>query len=91
VQVAASLQAAQPDGQAAQVASVVAVQAAVWYVPVAQVVQALQTTPVPVNPDLQAQPKLPAVLEQFAFAEQLALPPGAHSSMSVQPPVPPPM
>ena len=46
VQVVASVQVAQPAGQAAQVASAVAVQAAVWYWPAAQVVQALQTTPV---------------------------------------------
>jgi hypothetical protein len=47
-QVVASLQAAQPAGQAAQVVFVVAVQAAVWYCPAAQVVQALHATPSPV-------------------------------------------
>ena len=71
-------------GQAAQVASAVAVQAAVWYWPAAQVVQALQTTPVPVKPGLHAQVKLPATLVQLAFAEQLSVS-VAHSSMSVQP------
>jgi hypothetical protein len=59
-------------------------------VPAAQVVHALQTTPVPVNPALHAQPKLPGLFEQSAFAEQFAVP-AVHSSMSVQPPAPPPM
>jgi 3-methyladenine DNA glycosylase AlkC len=90
VQVAASLQAAQPAGQAEQAVSVVALQAAFWYCPAAQVAQALQTTPSPVNPGLQAQLKLPALFVQFALAEQLDVP-AAHSSMSAQPPAPPPV
>jgi hypothetical protein len=53
-------------------------------------VHALQTTPVPVNPVLHAQPKLPGLFEQSAFAEQFAVP-AVHSSMSVQPAAPPPM
>jgi hypothetical protein len=89
VQVEGSLQAAHPAGQAVQAVSVVAVQAAVWYWPALHVVQALHVTPSPVNPGLQAQVKLPAVLEQIALVEQLAVP-AAHSSMSTQPPVPPP-
>jgi hypothetical protein len=59
-------------------------------VPAAQVVHALHTTPVPVKPGLHAQAKLPGLFAQFALAEQLAVPPLAHSSMSVQPAVPPP-
>jgi len=88
--VEASLQVAQPAGQAPQVASVVAVQAAVWYWPAAQVVQALQTTPSPVNPVLHPQLKPPGVFEQPAFVEQFAVP-ALHSSMSTQPPAPPPV
>ena len=88
--VEASLQVAQPAGQAPQVASVVAVQAAVWYWPAAQVVQALQTTPSPVKPVLHPQVKLPGVFEQSAFVEQFAVP-ALHSLMSTQPPAPPPV
>src|SRR5690242_1869222 len=54
VHVVASLHAAQPAGQAAQAVSAVEVQAAVWYRPTAQVVQAVQATPLPVKPGLQA-------------------------------------
>ena len=73
-----------------QAVSVVALHAAVWNWPAAQVVQSLQTTPSPVNPGLQAQLKLPALLVQLALAEQLDVP-AAHSSMSTQPPAPPPV
>lgn len=90
LQVVASLQAAQPAGQAVQTVSLVAVHALAWYWPIAQVVQALHVTPSPVNPDLHPQTKLPAVFEQFALAEQFAEP-VAHSSMSTHPPAPPPV
>jgi hypothetical protein len=90
LQVEASLQVAQPAGQAPHVASVVAVQAAVWYWPPAQVAHALHTTPSPVKPVLQPQLKLPGVFEQFAFVEQFAVP-ELHSLMSTQPPAPPPV
>jgi len=84
------VQAAQPVGQAVQTVSAVAAQALPWYWPVAQVVHALHVTPSPVNPDLHPHVKLPAVFEQFAFAEQFAEP-VAHSSMSTHPPAPPPV
>ena len=90
VQVVAPVQAAHPAGQDAQVVFAAVVQAAVWYCPAAHTVHALQTTPVPVNPGLHVQLKAPGVFAQFASVAQLEVP-AVHSSMSVQPPAPPPV
>ena len=42
----------------------------------------VQVTPLPVNPELQVQSKLPIVLLQYAFASQLFNVALAHSSIS---------
>lgn len=84
------VQAAHPTSQAAQVASVVAVQAAVWYWLAPQVVHALQAMPSPVKPGLHAHVKVPGVFLQEASVEQLSVP-RSHSSMSTQPDAPPPV
>ena len=86
----ALLQAAQPAGQAWQAVLTVVVQAAVWYCPAAQVPQALQNTPLPVNPGLQPHAKPPSLFEQVALIAQLAVP-AVHSLMSLQPEAPPPV